>query len=235
MRHTHLLLLPIIAGGIFGTAQACQPDNTNTTVSIKSNKIYCTESLDSSGCNAQRNVLKIDVSSSCRQAETVEITCMADYTLRTRKYPEGKELQLSSTESVALEEGHGDAKFYLTINSLTDPILNTDVVSLDCRVAGTEPAPVPLRSETPAVAPVEPMAPVAPMQPAEPVAAPASILPKPETREIIIQSAPAAAPKAAEVKSDKALDLEILKEQNRARELDIKALELKIKLKEMER
>lgn len=234
MRHTHLLLLPVIAGGIFATSQAqsCVPDNTNTTISVKSKKIRCSESLDSSGCNVQRNTVKIEVESSCKAEESVDVTCTAAYNLITGKFPEGTERKVTTTERVELENGEGDAKLYFTINSLTDPIRKSSVTGVECRVAGSEP----LMPEIPAAAPVEPMAPVKPMEPmkpAQPAAAP-SLLPQPETREIVIQSAPQA-PKAAEAKSDKALDLEILKEQNRARELDIKALELKIKLKEMER
>lgn len=238
MHHSKLLLLPLLAGSLCFSVQAksCQPDNTNTSITVKSKKFYCTESLDSSGCNAGRSSVRVVIDSSCKEPSEIDLTCTAHYDLKTRKYMDGTQRSVTVTERFELEDGYAKEKVYFTLNSLTDPILKAKISDVSCRIEdGTG-------YEAPAAASEETQMPQAEVKHAKPVhtqiapvePAPA-YLPQPETKELVITPAPKPAPQPSAVQSDKQLDLEILKEQNRARELDIKALELKIKLKEMER
>ncbi len=235
MHRNKLLLLPLLAGGMFliSQAQECRPDNANTAVTAKSKKFYCTESLDSSGCNAGRSALKLEIDSSCTTAKSIEVICSARFKMKTRKYTEGTEKVVTVAETVELENGKAEEKVYMTLNSLTDPMMNVKITETLCRVnaADVRSAPAPLLPpEVPEVAPVEAVEAPAELQ---------SILPQPEEKGLVITPQPApqvqmAQPQPSDAQNGKHLDLEILKEQNRARELEIRALELKIKLKEME-
>lgn len=232
MHHYKLLLLPLLAGTLSFSAEAadCRPDNTNTTITAKSKKFYCTESLDSSGCNAGRTSVSLTIDSSCKAEATIDVICTALFDMKTRKFAEGTQRTVSATERYTLKNGHAEEKLYMTLNSLVDPIFKINVAEVSCEIVETA---MPAMNPHPALKP-EPM-PAAMPKPA-PAPAP-SAAPEPQTKEIVITPAPKpdTAAEDAREREKKLLELEIIKEQNRARELDIKAMELKIKLKEMER
>ena len=232
MHHYKLLLLPLLAGTLSFSAEAadCRPDNTNTTITAKSKKFYCTESLDSSGCNAGRTSVSLTIDSSCKAEATIDVICTALFDMKTRKFAEGTQRTVSATERYTLKNGHAEEKLYMTLNSLVDPIFKINVAEVSCEIVETA---MPAMNPHPALKP-EPM-PAAMPKPA-PAPAP-SAAPEPQTKEIVITPAPKpdTAAEDAREREKKLLELEIIKEQNRARELDIKAMELKIRLKEMER
>ncbi len=235
---TKLLYLPLIAGGLCMGVQAgeCRPDASNTTFTVASKKFYCQESLDTSGCNAGRAAVRIVADSSCNTSAELDIVCSARFALETRKMPDGTERSVMTEETITLRDGHAEEKIYFSLNSLTDPMSKIDIVDVTCAAAGAPtvaapqtapvaaPVPVPAPQYAVPAAPAPQAAPAVVPQPVQPVAQPvAAPVAQP------VQPAP------ADDLAEKRLDLEILKEQNRARELDLKALELKIKLKEMER
>jgi hypothetical protein len=210
------VLLPLLALGMLSAEAApCRPDNTNTTVTVKSKKFYCSESLDSLGCNIGKVVLKVDVQSSCRNSRSVDLRCDADLEISTHgveKLPDS----VSARERIELDRGRASKKIIIPWRELGRGALEVDVVAAECRVAERAPAvtepeegPQAVREQTPETA--EPAAAAEPQAQPEKEVQPAT--PEP---------------------SGKAGELELLKEQNRARELEIRALELKIKLKEME-
>ena len=234
MHHYKLLLLPLLAGTLSFSAEAadCRPDNTNTTITAKSKKFYCTESLDSSGCNAGRTSVSLTIDSSCKAEATIDVICTALFDMKTRKFAEGTQRTVSATERYTLKNGHAEEKLYMTLNSLVDPIFKINVAEVSCEIVETA---MPAMNPHPALKP-EPMPAAMPKPAPAPAPAP-SAAPEPQTKEIVITPAPKpdTAAEDAREREKKLLELEIIKEQNRARELDIKAMELKIKLKEMER
>jgi hypothetical protein len=236
MIRSKLYWLPVVAGSIFYSLQAapCTPDASNSVVTAKSKKFYCTESLDTSGCNAGRNSVKFEIESNCKRNVSVDLQCTVDYWLKTRKFTKGTKSSVTVTKRVQLENGEAEGKVYMELSSLTDPMMKVKITNATCQIVGNEIPAVTTPTVEPAAAPVKAAAPkpTAPAQPAAP-----SILPQPEVKELFITPAPQKPEPAAQPveKSGKAMDLEILKEQNRAKELEIEALKLQIKLKEMER
>ncbi|MDX1295149.1 MAG: hypothetical protein R3302_02710 [Sulfurimonadaceae bacterium] len=236
MNRSKLRWLPLMAGSLFLTlnASSCTPDASNSTVTAKSKKFYCTESLDSSGCNAGRNSVKFEIESSCKQNVYVDLECTSDYWLKTRKYTDGKKSSATVRERVLLENGEAEGKVYMSLSNLTDPMMKIKITNTSCQIVSADTPVVTTPAVAPVAAPIKAVTPkpTAPAQPAAP-----SILPQPEVKELVITPAPKKPEPAAkpEAKSGKEMDLEILKEQNRAKELEIEALKLQIKLKEMER
>lgn len=229
------VLLPLLALGtlvLSAEAAPCRPDNTNTTVTVKSKKFYCTESLDSLGCNIGKVVLKVDVESSCRSSRSVDLLCDADLELTMRsvgKVPDS----VSGRQRIGLDHGRASEKIVMTWRELGQGPLEVDVAAAECRIddgsvlpapeaemkeeGQTTPEAVPEAARKPVSKPAEERAEL-PEQPA------GKALPEPGTAQHSVPSET----------SGKAYELELLREQNRARELEIRALELKLRLKEME-
>jgi hypothetical protein len=219
------VLLPLLALGtlvLSAEAAPCRPDHTNTTVTVTSKKFYCTESLDSMGCNIGKVILKVDVESSCRSSRSIDLLCDADLELTTHgvdKLPD----TVSGRQSIGLDHGRASKTIIIPWRELGRGPLEIDVAAAECRIAGapememeeeTETAP-PAVPETPQQEVDEPEAQPGP----RPAAAPT---PRHERQEMHPEM------------TREAYELQMLKEQNRARELEIRALELKLKLKEME-
>lgn len=218
-------LLPLLTLGtlmLSAEAASCRPDNSNTTVTIKSKKFYCSESLDSRGCNIGHVLLKLDVESSCRSSRSVDLLCSADLEITTHsveKLPE----RLTTRKRIDLDHGRASEKLLLPWRELGNAALEIGIIGAECRVDdGTvPPAPEAEREEEAETAP--------------------AALPEPADEEV---SGPKTqpAPRPAETPRQEmhpemtreAYELQLLKEQNRAKELEIKTLELRIKLKEME-
>jgi hypothetical protein len=222
-------LLPLLAlGALVLSAEAapCRPDNTNTTVTVKSKKFYCTESLDSLGCNIGKVVLKVDVESSCRSSRSVDLLCDADLKLTTRsvgKVPDS----VSGRQRIGLDHGRASEKIVMTWRELGQGPLEVDVAAAECRIddGNVHQAPEAEMKEAAEVTP-ETVPEAAGKQVIEPAAQPAS---RPTAAP-----APSQQQKLHPEMTHEAYQLQLLREQNRARELEIRALELKLRLKEME-
>lgn len=213
---------PLFSCLALGLTLAAQAQECPVDLNVESAKFRCSESLDSSGCNAGRVTLRVRAASACKDLEAVEVTCESRLQIRSRGNAEGTTRLLSQTEILALEDGHADAKIFMTLNSLIDPMYDIKIVESSCRTAS---APRAENVSEPEKAPMpEPLMQSVPKAPQAPVRE-IVIVPEPKPEPVV-----EAAPKSAHDE-----ELELLREQNRAKELEIKALELKIKLKEMER
>jgi hypothetical protein len=186
MTRSRILWLSLFAAAALWSAE-CQVTPYNTTFKATDIKEYCTESLDTFGCNAGRISMTLQGNSECRENQEINAACSIALWMKTRRHPRGIGETLHTNTAVTFTDGMAEAaKEYVSWSRLVDPVSDLQVLSVNCSV---EPSKETAHSED-----------------------------------------------AAE-EDDAALhryELEMLKEQNRAKELEIEALKLKIKLKALE-
>ncbi len=203
MTRPPILWISLLASVTLWNAEAseCRITPHNTTFKVTETKEYCTESLDTYGCNAGRISMMIQGSSECRNNQDVNATCSIALWIKTKRHPKGIGETLHMATMHSFIDGTAEAaKEYVSWSRLVDPVRDLEVLSVKCSVGSSEK-----RDDSDDT---------------------------PDTVTPTIDDTGDA--QESESAARRTHELEMLKEQNRAKELEIEALKLKIKLKELE-
>lgn len=127
--------LVLISSFCAASLYACTPTAESATLKVISTNHYCTESLDVRGCNAGRVALKLQGSTTCKDAAPLEVSCSVDLRFKTKNYPDGIIQHFESTEPLTFETGDVEQKRYFSWSRLIDTARKVEVAKSECHFA----------------------------------------------------------------------------------------------------